>query len=178
MPDYSGLLLGEQIRTIDGYQLTPIVFITAIPVYELKAFRNIHCYDYIVKPFHEEKVRKIFETIICHGAKKRHEKPTLRLEQKDYNYIIDQNDIIYIESINRKVHITTIQERVPLSTYTLKGLLDDLTDDFVQCHRAFIINTKYIEKVDKSNNLIMMKRIQTQVPIGRKYREHLRGKGL
>lgn len=100
--DYSGLLLAEQIRTIDEYQLTPIVFITAIPVYELKAFRNIHCYDYIVKPFNEDKVRRVFETIIKHGVKKKHEKATLKIIQKDFNYIINQDDMIYIESINRR----------------------------------------------------------------------------
>lgn len=178
LPDFSGIQLAEQIRTIEGYQLTPIVFITAIPVYELEAFRNIHCYDYIVKPFSEEKVKKVFETIIRHGANKRHEKAILRLVQKDYHYIIDQDDIIYIESINRRIHIRTLQEEISLSTYTLHGLMEDLEDDFIQCHKGFIVNVEYIGRVDKTNNLVMMREIEKQVPIGRKFRDQLRGRVL
>ncbi len=54
--DYSGIKLAKQIRNIEKYKITPILFITSIPTKELLAFKPIHCYDYIVKPFSREKV--------------------------------------------------------------------------------------------------------------------------
>ncbi|WP_229775528.1 response regulator [Anaerosalibacter bizertensis] len=56
LKDYSGFELAKEIRNIDNYKLTPIIFVTAIPTRELMAFKEIHCYDYIVKPFKEEEI--------------------------------------------------------------------------------------------------------------------------
>src|SRR5699024_6413862 len=96
--DYSGLLLAERIRSFVGYQLAPIICITVLPTYERNAFRTIHCYDYIGKPFDEERVKKVFETIIRQGVKKDHEEHSMKIKMKNYNYVISQKDIIYIES--------------------------------------------------------------------------------
>ena len=60
--DYSGFELAKKIRNINKYKLTPIVFITAIPTKELLAFKEIHCYDYIVKPFTEKEVLDALST--------------------------------------------------------------------------------------------------------------------
>ena len=46
--DYSGLKLAQDIRELDQYKLTPIVFITGVLGQELMAFKNYHCYDYII----------------------------------------------------------------------------------------------------------------------------------
>jgi two-component system LytT family response regulator len=176
LKDYSGLELAKEMREMNNYKLTPIIFITAIPTRELMAFREIHCYDYIVKPFREEEVRKALETIIHYGIKKDDKKKYIRLNQKEYSYLIRQEEIIYIEAKNKKVFMVTTNETIDLSNYTLYKLLDELSEDFVQCHRGYIINISYVEKVDKMNNLIKLKHIDLPVPIGRKYREDLRGK--
>lgn len=174
LKDYSGLLLGKKIRKIDAYQLTPIVFITAIPTKELLAFKEVHCYDYIVKPFSEEEVKKVFKTIIYHGiSEKANKGSVLKLKQKEYTYIIQQEGIIYIESMNRKLSIRTINDEFTVSTYTLNQILDELTTGFVQCHRGYIINSSYIEKIDKADNLIYLKERDIPIPLGRKYKEEL-----
>lgn len=174
LKDYSGLSLGKKIRKIDAYQLTPIVFITAIPTRELLAFKEIHCYDYIVKPFTEEEVKKIFKTIIHHGISKKENKGSvLKLKQKEYTYVIKQEEIIYIESVNKRLSIMTMDEEFTVATYKLNQLLNELTPDFVQCHKGYIVNSSYIEKIDKTDNLVYLKERNTPVPLGRKYREEL-----
>ena len=170
--DYSGLELAEEIRKIDRYKLTPIVFITAVPTRELMAFKEIHCYDYIVKPFKKAEVKAVLETIINYGIIKRR-KNLLKLKQKEYTYIVKQDEIIYIESQNRKIFIVTINEQMELSTYTLKQLSDKLADNFVRCHKGYIININFIERIDKTNNNIYMKNAKRSVPIGRRYKKLL-----
>ncbi|WMM24857.1 LytTR family DNA-binding domain-containing protein [Tissierella sp. MB52-C2] len=175
LKDYSGFELAKEIRNINNYKLTPIVFITAVPTRELMAFKEIHCYDYIVKPFKEETVKTILETIINYGVIKE-EDTYLKLKQKEYTYFIKQDEIIYIESQNRKIFISTIKERIELSTYTLSQLLKELNTNFIQCHRGYIVNINYIEKIDKGNNDIYIKGAELPISIGRKYRDLIRSK--
>lgn len=178
LKDYSGFELAKEIRNIDNYKLTPIIFVTAIPTRELMAFKEIHCYDYIVKPFKEEEVRDTLETIINHGiaTEVAEEDKYLKLKQRDYFYVIKQDEIIYIEAKNKKVFIITINESIALSTYTLKQLLDKLTTDFIRCHKGYIINLNYIKKIDKVNNDIYLHGIELPIPVGRKYRDYIGSK--
>lgn len=174
LKDYSGFELAKEIRSISNYKLTPIVFITAIPTRELMAFKEIHCYDYIVKPFKEETVKATLETIINYGITK--EEIYLKLKQKDYTYLIKQDEIIYIESQNRKIAIVTINEQIELSTYALSQLLKELNTNFTQCHKGYIVNMNYIEKIDKTNNDIYIKGAGYPIPIGRKYKDLIRSR--
>jgi len=82
--DYSGFTLANQIREMNQYKLTPMIFITAIPTRELLAFKEVHCYDYIVKPFKEEEIRTALETIICYGIQKQSGlKDIFKLDKRD-----------------------------------------------------------------------------------------------
>lgn len=174
--DYSGIELAKQIRSMEKYKLTPIVFITSIPTKELLAFKQVHCYDYILKPFNKKEVIDILKTIINYGIKNNQEnQPTIVLKQKSCSYVIKQSEIIFIESINKKIVIYTINEQITISTYSLKEFLIELTDDFIQCHKGYIINSNYIQKVDKANDLIKLNNVVIDIPIGRKYKEALRG---
>lgn len=178
LKDYSGLELAKEIREMGNYKLTPIIFITAIPTRELIAFKEIHCYDYIVKPFKEEEVKKALKTIINYGIKKEDRKNSIKFKQKDYSYVIVQDEIIYIEAKYGDLVVNTIKEKIDISRYTLKEIMDNLSDNFVQCHRGYIINTGYVEKIDKINDDVYLRGIEFPIPIGRRYKEFLRSKGL
>lgn len=178
LKDYSGFELAKEIRDIENYKLTPIIFITAIPTRELIAFKEIHCYDYIVKPFKEEEVKEALKTIINYGIKKEDRKPSIKLKQKDYSYIVSQSDIICIEAKYGDLIVTTIKENIELSRHTLKEIMDSLDGNFIQCHRGYIINTDYVEKIDKINDDIYLRGLEFPIPIGRRYKEYLRSKGL
>lgn len=170
--DYSGLELAKEIRKIDKYKLTPIVFITAIPTKELLAFKQIHCYDYIIKPFSEKEVKETLSTLINYGIEK---EEYINFKLKSYTYRVRLDDIIYFEVVHRKVKVVTINEQFELSHYTLKSLEEELTSDFVRCHKGFIINSNYISSIDKVNNLINLECTEDMIPIGRKYKDNLGG---
>ncbi|GFN35304.1 LytR/AlgR family response regulator transcription factor [Tepidimicrobium xylanilyticum] len=173
---YSGFELAKEIRNIYKYKLTPIIFITAIPSKELLAFKEILCYDYIIKPLKEDKVRSVLETTINYVMTKK--ESYLKLIQKGHSYLVEQGGILYIESRNKKIYVITMEEEIELSSYTLKELLEKLSADFIRCHKGYIINIKHIEKIDKSNNDIYIKHIKKTIPVGRKYKDYLRGRGL
>ena len=149
--DYSGFGLAKEIRMIDRYKLTPIVFITVIPTKELLAFKQIHCYDYIVKPFSAKEVVEVLSTVINYGIKK---EGYISFNLKSFIYRVKFDDIIYFEIIQRKIKVVTVNEQFELSHYTLNKLQDELTNDFIRCHRGYIVNINYISSVDKINNCV------------------------
>ena len=54
LPDYRGTELGKQLRAMPEYRFTPILFTTELAGEELFAYREIKCYDFLVKPFNEQ----------------------------------------------------------------------------------------------------------------------------
>ncbi|WFA09985.1 LytTR family DNA-binding domain-containing protein [Tissierella sp. Yu-01] len=170
--DYSGFELAKEIRKIDNYKLTPIVFITAVPTKELMAFKQIHCYDYIIKPFNEKDVTEALSTIINYGIKK---EEYMSFNLKNYIYRVKIDDIIYFEVIQRRIKVVTVNEQFYLSHYTLKKLENELTSNFIRCHKGFIVNVNYISCIDKSNNYINLDGTEDIIPMGRKYKDNLGG---
>lgn len=170
--DYSGYELAKELRNIDKYKFTPIVFITAIPTKELLAFKQIHCYDYIVKPFREKEVVETLSTILNYGIKK---EEYINFNLKNYIYRVKIDEIIYFEVVQRKIEVVTIKERFLLSNYTLKSLEKELSEVFIRCHKGFIVNINYISSIDKLNNIINLKSTKDIIPIGRKYKDNLGG---
>lgn len=173
--DYSGFELSKQLRNIDKYKLTPIVFITSVPTKELLAFKEVHCYDYIIKPFKKQDVIKVIDTIINYGIKKERKREYISFDLKSYMYHIKLDEIIYVESIYRKIIVVTTKEKMELSNYTLNKLLDELTDNFIQCHKGYIVNVNHISRIDKTDDSIELNGIDISIPIGRKYKDNLRG---
>ena len=59
MGDTSGIEFAKHIRCVSKYQFTPIIFITALADPELYAYRNIHCFGYLEKPFSPRRLRLV-----------------------------------------------------------------------------------------------------------------------
>ncbi len=177
LEDYSGLELARQIRELTSYKFTPIIFITAIFTKELEAFKNIHCYDYIIKPFSDNEIRRVFTEVIFFGIDEEKKESVLRIKNRGFTYVIKQSEIMYIESINRKLIIWTTHEKIDMVSITLYKMLELLSDQFIQCHGSFIVNRQYIRKVDKYKNQLSIESQERkmEIPIGRKFRESVIG---
>lgn len=173
--DYSGLELAKELRDIDEYKLTHIVFITSIPTKEVLAFKEVHCYDYIIKPFKKEEVIKVIETIINYGIKKEKKEEYISFNLRNYIYRVKLDEIIYLESSYRKIKVVTTKEEINLPNYTLNKLLDELPNNFIRCHRSYIVNANHISRIDKVDNSIELAHIDISIPVGRKYKDNLRG---
>ena len=56
--DQGGIEFARKIRNYKAYAFTPIVMITSIANLELQAYRELHCYQYIIKPYEPEELMK------------------------------------------------------------------------------------------------------------------------
>lgn len=153
LKDSSGLELAKKIRQYENHALTGIVFVTGEVIHIIEAFKNIHCYDFIVKPYKEKDIIKIVDVFL-------NSSPLKSIKEGKYSFIdIDSsisiklyhNDIIYIEYINKTCNIHTISGVYQLKRTSLVKLLNTLSDDeIIQTHRSFAVNLKYVTEIEKT----------------------------
>ena len=179
LPDYRGTELGKQIRTMPRYRFTPILFTTELAGEELGAYREIKCYDFLVKPFTKEQFTNAISAALDMGRQMRKTVPVLRIEQKQFLFEYGLEQILYIESFGKKAVIHSISQGKELndqiSGYSLARLLEMAgPGNLIQCHKSFLINPIYITKIDKGSKTLWLKNCKDAIPIGEKYQHNLR----
>ena len=153
LKDSSGLDLAKKIRQHKNHSLTGIVFVTGELIHIIEAFKSIHCYDFIVKPYKEKGIIDIVDVFF-------NSTPLSSIKEGKYSFIdIDSNiaiklyhnDIIYIEYIDKCCHIHTIGGLYNVKRTSLAKLLKGLNDnEIIQTHRSFAVNIKYVTKIEKT----------------------------
>lgn len=165
--DTSGMDFADQIRQIEKYRFTPIIIISSLEDPKLYAYSNIHCYQYIEKPYDEDKTREVIEEALKMPLKKNREREYIYFRNNGILYGVRTDQIIYIQTNVVQTCIHTIHETVKISPYSIKNIFAKLdSDSFLQCNRNMIINENYIEYIDSSNRYIKMKNVDTLIGIG------------
>lgn len=152
LPDGTGIELAKKIRKISGYELTGIVFITSEMFQVVDAFKNTHCYDFLVKPYSIDDIKRIIDVFNKENQEVDEDKGDYSIINIDNNVSVKvyHNDIIFVEYVSRKCIIHTIKNDIECKNITLSKLLEEIeSDTIIQSHKSYIVNTKYIEKIDK-----------------------------
>lgn len=171
--DYKGTLLANQIRLIDKYKYTPIVFITALANEELYAYREIKSYSFLTKPFTKDELLKTITDVVEYKKHLNPESKKLKITQKLFVFEYDLKDIIYIESFGKKLEIHLNKGREVISGYSLKSIFELIDDSsFIQCHKSYIVNKNYVEKIDKVNKIIHLSNLEN-IPVGKKFESNV-----
>lgn len=174
--DFSGFKFVQNIRQVEKYREIPIVFISSVRGYELLAFKKMHCYDYIVKPFHENEVAEVLRNALELKAVDRMEE-RIDFESRGIYYPVEPDSIRYIESNRRTIYIHTVSDVLELNGKSLKECYEKLNRyNFIQVHKSFIVSRKYIVKVDYSQRMIYLRGVNglETIDIGMKYKDLLR----
>jgi len=147
----SGLDCAKAMTEVDPK--VKIVFATAHSEYMANAF-EIYAFDYLVKPFDMERIAKTLDRIksmtpekaAAEKAEASYEKLIIR--GKEEINIIDVNDIIMIERTDGMSRIVTAEETY-LTSQSLTSLEEKLDpDNFIRCHKSYIIRTDAIKKLE------------------------------
>ena len=94
---------------------------------------------------------------------------TIFLKSGKINYHIIKNNILYIESYRNYIVIHTSISNYTLR-YTLKKIQKKLGNEFVQCHKSYLVNLNNIICI-KENSIELRNKIT--LPIGNKYKQNL-----
>jgi two-component system LytT family response regulator len=154
MPKLDGMALGKIINHFPKHSL--IIFITAHKDYAVDAF-EIQAYDYILKPYSEDRIVSTLKKIEkCSDKKCLNNKITLWKDNK--MMVRSIIDISYCEAREREtlVYIKGMQYNLNCSISEFYKKLPK--ESFFRSHRSYIINTdKITEIIPWFNNTFMVK---------------------
>ena len=77
--------------------------------------------------------------------------------------------IRYIEAREKKIFLRYDGEEVSFY-HTLKKIEEVLPKYFVRCHRSYIVNTRYISRINFSQNTLLLTG-DIVIPVSQKYRK-------
>ncbi len=161
MPGKDGLSIAAELS--QRHKRALILFITSHREYSTKGY-EFRAFRYVLKSEPDEFVKRNIQDAID--------------EYRNYYFNITVNykgeiakvlatSIIYIESFGHTITIHTADK-----DYKGQNKFKDIyqllkSHVFIQCHKSYIINMRYIETIEK-NSCINLKN-GTKIPIGRKY---------
>ena len=174
--DTSGITFAKEIRMVKQYAFTPIVMITSMANMELRAYRELHCYQYLIKPYNEDDIKQLVGKLLFMSQSGETRDAYVLVKKSGVNYKLFCKDIVCIRAVPRGVNFVLANEEIKVPYTTIKQLLEKLPKEkFIQVHRMCIINQDYIDYVDMVNGLINMKN-GVQAEIGVTYKKDLRSK--
>lgn len=173
--DASGLKFVENIRRVEHYSFTPIIFVTSLEDARSYTYENLHCYSFIEKPFDVDRVKRTIERCLKFPGNGKETK-TLYFRKEGIILAVERDDIVYAESSAHIMHIHTSQGDVLKIPYiTLKKLLEDIDSlEMIQCSRNTIINKKFVQNVDIPNRMIQMKGDFGRLEIGMMFKKYVK----
>lgn len=181
---YDGIELAENIQLID--EAMAVLFVTSMQddLTFNRASRSKPS-GFIVKPFSEiqfqRSVALIFKQINNKPKDASERGITSDLQFRSDSFMIRKRneikriyfkDILYLEAEGGKYSKVFSENDVFIIRYSLKNITEKLSsDEFIQCHRSFVINVLKISSVDLSNNMIILGK--HQIPISRREKSAL-----
>lgn len=163
-----GQLTGIDIAKIirENNKDSYIIFITCHGEYDELAFK-CKTFDFLRKPIAksilEETILRLFDDIKGNTLSKKY----IKVDNK--NTLIDENEIQYIKRDGMKIILHTIFENIQMYS-SFKKLQEQLPNNFVRCHKSFIVNINNITKLKPTSNTIYFKD-NSNCDIGPKYKE-------
>lgn len=178
MPGQTGFDLVEQVD-FPG----KVIFVTAYDEFALRAF-EINALDYLMKPVNKDRLKKSIDRIELKETPS--ENPIAKLEYNDRLFttlgnkvqFLKVNTIVHIQAEGDYTMVVTSEGKKGLITKTMKEWEQRLPDNFFcRVHRNSIINTEFIEEVEKWFNYsyrAKLKGIEEPIIISRRYAKKLK----
>ena len=163
-----GLDFARYIRSLPEYEFVPMIYISSVSNRLEEAFQTTHCYEVIKKPYNDETVINAINKMLMMP-----EPAPAILNIKGVNdsrLRIIIKEIIYVESISHDLIIHTIDNDYLSKSESLKKILSQLPENFVQCHRSYIVNIHKSIQYNATDNSLCINGAKERIPVGRKYR--------
>lgn len=166
MASFDGYVTGNKIRELDPNETIYIVYISC-HTENLSQFFKLHPFDFITKPFEQEKVNSVMINIFKDINAKKQRLEIVNKKQITYIPLVE---IAYLESYKR-LSILHLVNGTEVSTYKklddLQCELNQLSKTFYRIHRSYIVNWQYVDTIENDNVYIGNKPIK----ISRTYKQ-------
>jgi len=180
LKESSGLELAIKIRSIPKYEFRQIVFLTTHMEYITQAFKQTHCYDYIIKPYDQYDVQAMLNKLILNENNNvnKYDDKEIVITLKNGIYVgIKIKDIFFIEVKGKDCEVNTINGVYIANNMSLKKINKLINCEYIiQSHRAFAINRNYICKIEKLEaklSIVYFSKYQKTALLGYKFKDNI-----
>ncbi|MBD5474855.1 MAG: response regulator transcription factor [Lachnospiraceae bacterium] len=165
--DIAGYINEQGLKTI-------LIFITSHDalVYQTFAYRP---FGFIRKTYIDQEIDELVKRVSRELLENKQEL-VFRKGQELIRVLI--KDIIYIEAEKNYLMIRTCDEMIRIRE-TMTNALNELQGKgFIRCHKGYLVNADYIEKLSNSEVLLRAGDESIAIPVGRSYEKEVRKKIL
>ena len=176
MPEVSGFDVAKQLR--ERFDRCQIVFVTSYSEFVFQSF------DF--QPFHF--IQKNSRTIIGDVEQVVHkllrflkqDKSLCLKDENERKVLVPIRDIVYIKSSGHYVYYSVQgNDKFYRSRHTIRECADILESfDFVQTHRQYLVNLRYLEYIDNSKNEVKMSNMSMRLVMSRNFKKNVQEKYL
>jgi len=177
----SGYRFAQRLRKEKDYAMAFIIFITTEVDKKLPAYEDIGCYKFFSKPVKRNKLKEALRTIMGFDIVKR-ENTILEVAQKNKAFKLPFKDIVYVDIDKKEIYVHGINGAILFQVssyrYPLSKIAEKLgTKSFMRIHNSTIVNKSYIDYVDYSAKIVMLKDVgasKSALDIGGSYIEKIK----
>lgn len=142
MGQINGMDTARKIRELGNKM--EIIFITSLIDYVQEGY-EVRAYRYILKPIESKELKQ--HVITCIKEIETNKNKYIVIKNRSNTYKIYSNEIKYIEVQKKEMSIHTINKSFDVR-YSLGKIEKDLNlDNFVRCHKSFLVNLSYVENI-------------------------------
>lgn len=146
----------------------PIIFMTAFASHKtLNQALQLPNSTFVVKPFHELTLLAAIRLLMKAESVSKTSKTLEVLGKFRQKVMLPYEAIVYVEADGNYMKIYTT-DKIYSYKSSLKELIALLDDRFLQIHKSFLVNTAFVNRVDLTEGVVLVKR--NELPIGRAYR--------
>jgi DNA-binding LytR/AlgR family response regulator len=154
MPELTGI---EMLKVLAN--MPQVIIVSAYQEYALQGF-ELNVTDYLLKPVSAERLKQALDKVRERHSPKEAPISTTKLPNEPVHIVvkvdrgqhkINLTDIVYLEAFGNYVKLWKADNMLLVSS-TLKNLLERLpTEQFLQCHKSFVVNRSFVTGMDNEN---------------------------
>ncbi|MDD2980439.1 MAG: LytTR family DNA-binding domain-containing protein [Hespellia sp.] len=136
---------------------------------------SIRAESLMLKPLSNQAIREVLTEAYQSFLKRFYhpdEKKVFVIENKTGRTLVDYESINFFESRDKKVYLNTDAKEYGFYE-TLDQLEERLAENFIRCHRSFLVNKNKILQIFLSRNTIVLQG-EMEVPVSRTYKAALK----
>ncbi len=146
MPEIDGIKTAQEIRK--KRQDLKIIFLSSSNDHYPQAY-EVFAFNYIVKPFHRERLYTVLDRALTEIRKEREYK--IRIQYRGTVHNVDCRNILYIENRDKILLFHLADGSVLQCHGKLEEMLNELPEQlFFRCHQSFIINFSHVTEMGKN----------------------------
>lgn len=151
-----------EIMIISNASISPITYLNP----------EVRPASLLLKPLQTENIRQPLLEFFQMFRQEEEREDYMIVERRGEKIRLSYRKILYMEARDKKVYARMNNVEYGIND-TIDHLTEILPEEFVRCHRSFIVNYIYIEKVKYSENYVALKG-EIIVPLSRSYKSILK----